>query len=218
MLHEKTLKNNRIDLKEMSPMSNTSRITATVDSGVSHHQPPRLEHLAFNVKDPQAIAQWYVDHLGMKIYRSGPPPGSTRFVGDAAGNLMFELYNNPGAPPLGYPTFSHMSMHVAFMVDDVKTIRDSLVAAGAKVVEDIATIPSGDQVLMMRDPFGLAIQFVMRIHPMLKPSGIRFEHLALNLSDPQKVTDWYLENLGFKVMRKGARRISLRLFRMQAAI
>jgi uncharacterized glyoxalase superfamily protein PhnB len=89
------------------------------------------------------------------------------------------------------------------MTDDIVATRDSLLAAGAKIVEDITATPSGDKVLMMRDPFGLAIQFVMRVKPMLIPAGIRFEHLALNVSDPQAMTNWYAENLGYKVLRKG---------------
>jgi uncharacterized glyoxalase superfamily protein PhnB len=202
-LNEITLMNNSIELKGSSFMIKDSKEKENeVQTGVPPKQ-PRPEHMAFNVKDPPTIAQWYVDHMEMKIYRSGPPPSSTRFVGDAAGNMMFELYNNPAAPPLDYPAFSHMSMHLAFMVDNVKTTRDSLLVAGAKIVEDITTTPSGDQVLMMRDPFGLAIQFVMRVNPMLTPSGIRFEHVALNVPDPQSMTNWYFENLGYKVMRKG---------------
>jgi len=96
-----------------------------------------------------------------------------------------------------------MSLHLAFMVDDVKAMRDSLLAAGAKLVEDVTTTPIGDQVLMMRDPWGLAIQFVKRVSPMLKPTGLRFEHLAVNVPDPQSMTNWYFENLGMKVIRKG---------------
>jgi hypothetical protein len=50
----------------------------------------------------------------------------------------------------------------------LKAIRDSLIAAGAIVIDDSTTIPNGDQILMMRDPWGLSIQFVKRAEPMLK--------------------------------------------------
>ncbi|MCX6143181.1 MAG: VOC family protein [Ignavibacteriales bacterium] len=202
-VNEITLMNNTIDLKGSFFMTTNSQQKKPEDQIGSPPRQPRPEHLAFNVKDPPAIAQWYVDHLGMKIFRSGPPPSNTRFVGDSSGNLMFELVSNPAVPWLDYASFSHMSMHLAFMVDNVKTMRDSLLVAGAEIVEDITSTPSGDQVLMMRDPFGLAIQFVMRVNPMLTPAGIRFEHLALNIPDPQSMTNWYYENLGYKVMRKG---------------
>jgi catechol 2,3-dioxygenase-like lactoylglutathione lyase family enzyme len=155
------------------------------------------------VKDPAAVAKWYCDHLGMKIVRKSVPPANTHFIGDTAGNMTFELYNNPDVPVPEYASLSHMSLHLAFMVDDVKAMRDSLLAAAAKLVEDITITPAGDQVLMMRDPWGLAIQFVKRISPMLVPTGIRPEHFALNVADPQSMTNWYCENLGMKVNRKG---------------
>jgi catechol 2,3-dioxygenase-like lactoylglutathione lyase family enzyme len=186
----------------ITPKSLTPSDFAMSRKGVSMKQ-PRPEHLAFNVKDPLAIAKWYVDHLGMKIYRSGAPPGNTRFVGDSAGNMMLELGTNAAVPYTDYASWNQISLHVAFMVDDIKAIRDSLAAAGAKVADDIAKTPSGDQVLMMRDPWGLAIQFVSRVNPMLKSLGLRFEHFALNVPDPQKMVNWYVENLGMKIMRKG---------------
>jgi len=164
---------------------------------------PRPEHIAFNVSDPAAVAKWYCDHLGMKLVRTSPPPSNTHFIGDPAGNILFELYNNPSAPVPNYDSLSHMALHVAFMVKDVKAIRDSLIAAGAKLVEDITSTPTGDQVLMLRDPWGRAIQFVKRVSPMLKPDGIRPEHLALNVPDPQRMAQWYVKNLGMKVMREG---------------
>jgi catechol 2,3-dioxygenase-like lactoylglutathione lyase family enzyme len=184
----------------MAPLSESSE---SFDHIVSLKKQPRPEHIAFNVKDPAAIAKWYCDHLKMKIFRKSPPPGNTHFVGDSAGNMLFELYNNPDVPVPDYASWSHMSLHLAFMVDDVKAMRDSLIGAGAKLVEDITVTPIGDQVLMLRDPWGLAIQFVKRVAPMLAPTGIRPEHLALNVADPQRITNWYCENLGFRVIRKG---------------
>ena len=200
-LNEVTVKNNSIVLKENINMANQ----ANQSNGqiVSLKKQPRLEHIAFNVKDPVAVAKWYCEHLGMKIVRKSPPPGNTHFIGDSAGNMMCELYNNPNIPVLDFASISHMAMHLAFMTDDVKAMRDSLLIAGAKLVEDITTIPSGDQILMMRDPWGLAIQFVKRISPMLIPTGTRPEHFALNVADPQSMTNWYCENLGMKVNRKG---------------
>ena len=29
----------------------------------------RVEHVAFNVEDPLAMARWYVDHLGFQVKR-----------------------------------------------------------------------------------------------------------------------------------------------------
>jgi glyoxylase I family protein len=60
-------------------------------------------------------------------------------------------------------------LHVAFMVDDVAAVRQKLIAAGATPVDEITTTPAGDQLTMLRDPWGLAIQFVHRADPMLPP-------------------------------------------------
>jgi catechol 2,3-dioxygenase-like lactoylglutathione lyase family enzyme len=202
-LNEVTIQNNSLTISESMGMTNQANQPTSNDQILSLKKQPRPEHIALNVKDPAGIAKWYCDHLGMKIVRKSPPPANTHFIGDAGGNMMFELYNNPDVPVLEFASFSHMALHVAFMVDNVKAMRDSLIASGAKLVEDISVTPMGDQVLMLRDPWGLAIQFVKRVSPMLTPAGIRPEHLAFNVADPQSMTNWHCENLGMKVNRKG---------------
>jgi glyoxylase I family protein len=194
---------NRTNLNQTAAMTDTNTQKKPHGKVVALRSKPRPEHIAFNVTDPVAVAQWYCDHLGMKIVRKSPPPSNTHFIADSAGNMSFELYNNPSAPIPHYGSLSHMALHLAFMVEDVKAMRDSLIAAGAKLVEDVTSTSMGDQVLMLRDPWGRAIQFVKRVSPMLKPAGIRPEHLALNVSDPVRMTQWYVDNLGMKVMRKG---------------
>jgi len=54
--------------------------------------------------------------------------------------------------------------HVAFMVD---AVRRKLIAAGATPVGEVTTTPAGDKLAMLRDPWGLAIQFLRRADPML---------------------------------------------------
>jgi catechol 2,3-dioxygenase-like lactoylglutathione lyase family enzyme len=128
----------------------------------------RLEHVALNVTNPPAMADWYCKNLGMKIVRQGPPPINARFIADACGNMMLELYTNPPDAVPNYRSMNPLVLHVAFMVHDVQAVRDKLVAAGATVVEDVSTIPTGDQIVVLRDPWGLAIQFIKRAHPMLR--------------------------------------------------
>jgi len=60
-----------------------------------------------------------------------------------------------------------LSLHIAFMVDDGKAICDKLVAAGATVAGDVNITPAGDEIAMLRDPWGVPIQFVKRAEPML---------------------------------------------------
>jgi catechol 2,3-dioxygenase-like lactoylglutathione lyase family enzyme len=127
----------------------------------------RLEHVALNVADPIKMAKWYVDNLGMKVMREGPAPINCRFLADGAGNMMLELYHNPPDAVPNYASMNPLLLHVAFMVDDVAAIRQKVIAAGATPVDDITTTPAGDQLAMLRDPWGLAIQFLRRADPML---------------------------------------------------
>jgi glyoxylase I family protein len=127
----------------------------------------RLEHVGLNVADPIKATQWYVDNLGMKVLREGPAPAHTRFLGDAGGNMMLEIYHNPPEAVPNYTAMDPLLLHVAFMVDDVDAIRSKLLAAGATAVGEVATISTGDKIAMLRDPWGLALQFVHRANPML---------------------------------------------------
>ena len=131
--------------------------------------PVRLEHVALNVADPAKMAQWYVDNLGMKVVREGPAPVNMRFIADSGGNMMLELYNNPPDAVPDYAAMNPLLLHVAFMVDDVDTVRARLIAAGATAVADVTFTPAGDKLAMLRDPWGLAIQLVHRAEPMLQP-------------------------------------------------
>lgn len=127
----------------------------------------RLEHVAINVEDPAAMAKWYCENLGMKIIRKGPSPANMRFISDAGGNMMLELYNNPPDAVPDYPSMDPLSLHIAFMVDDVKTITKKLIAAGATVAVDMNVTPAGDELIILRDPWGVPIQFLKRAEPML---------------------------------------------------
>ncbi len=129
----------------------------------------RLEHVALNVTDPAKMAQWYVDNLGMKVMREGPPPVNMRFLADSGGNMMLELYHNPPEAVPDYAAMDPLQLHVAFMVDDVDAVRGKLIAAGATAVAEVTFTAAGDKLAMLRDPWGLAIQLVHRADPMLLP-------------------------------------------------
>jgi len=128
----------------------------------------RLEHVGLNVADPVKAAKWYVDNLGMKVLREGPAPINARFLGDADGNMMLELYHNPPEAVPNYAAMDPLLLHIAFMVEDVEAMRSKLIAVGATAVGEVTTTPAGDKLAMLRDPWGLAIQFVHRADPMLK--------------------------------------------------
>jgi catechol 2,3-dioxygenase-like lactoylglutathione lyase family enzyme len=141
---------------------------ARVERAAAQGHRVRLEHVGLNVADPIKAAQWYVDNLGMKVLREGPAPANARFLADAAGNMMLEIYHNPPEAVPNYAAMDPLLLHVAFLVDDVDALRSKLLAAGATAVGEVTTTPAGDKLAMLRDPWGLAIQFVHRADPMLQ--------------------------------------------------
>jgi len=82
--------------------------------------------------------------------------------------MMLELYHNPPEAVPNYAAMDPLLLHVAFTVEDVEAIRSKLIAAGATAVDEVTTTPAGDKLAMLRDPWGLAIQFVRRANPMLQ--------------------------------------------------
>ncbi len=134
---------------------------------MKHANRIRLEHVALNVKDPIGMADWYCKNLGMKVVRQGPPPANGRFISDAGGNMLLELYTNPPDAVPDYASMNPLLLHIAFMVDDVKGTCERLTAAGATIAQDVYKTDSGDEIVMLRDPWGVPIQFLKRTEPML---------------------------------------------------
>jgi hypothetical protein len=72
-----------------------------------------------------------------------------------------------------------MVLHVAFGVSDLKSERQRLLLAGATAVGDVTVTPAGDELAMLRDPWGLAVQLVKRakpLHPGERESGVQKNH------------------------------------------
>jgi predicted enzyme related to lactoylglutathione lyase len=127
----------------------------------------KIEHFGYQAKDPVAVAQWYVAHLGCAVKRSSGPPTNTHFLADSAGSAMVEIYNHPRVETPDYRGMDPLLLHVAFSSENPAKDRARLVAAGATVEEDLTTTPAGDVLVMLRDPWGFAIQLVQRANPML---------------------------------------------------
>lgn len=124
-----------------------------------------LEHFALQVPDPIAMADWYVKNLGCAVARSGGEPSHGRFL--SVGGVLFEIYRNPAASVPHYEQVDPLHLHLAFNSADLKADRDRLVKAGARVINDISTTPDGDEIMMLRDPWNVPIQFVKRAKPMV---------------------------------------------------
>ena len=127
----------------------------------------KIEHFALQVEDPRAVVEWYATHLGFAVKRAGEAPTYTHFIADSSGAVLVEFYNNPRVQTPDYAALDPLLVHIAFVSTDPASDRDRLLAAGASVAEDFTTTPAGDNLVMLRDPWGLAIQLVQRAEPML---------------------------------------------------
>ena len=127
----------------------------------------KIEHVAWQVPDPVALADWYVEHLGMRVKRSTDGPVYARFLADDGDAVMIEVYNNPRVSVPDYRAIDPLMLHVAFRVEDVGATRERLIAAGATPEGDVVVSDAGDHLAMLRDPWGLALQLVRRRDPMI---------------------------------------------------
>ena len=127
----------------------------------------KIEHTAYQIEDPVAVARWYVEHLGLTVKRAQPERPFGQFLADDGNVVMLEFYNNPTVAVPDYRGIDPLILHIAFWTDDVEATRARLLAAGASAVGEASMTPAGDHVAMLRDPWGLAIQFVHRAQPMI---------------------------------------------------
>lgn len=125
----------------------------------------RLEHVAFNVADPVAVADWYCKHCGLRVVRHIPQPAHTHFLADEATTVL-EIYCNPPDKVPDYRSMNPLLFHLALASADPTADAQRLIAAGASWVEELRT-PDGSQLVMLRDPWGLALQLCRRTRPLL---------------------------------------------------
>lgn len=131
----------------------------------------RLEHVAINVPEPDAMAEWYVKHLGMRIVRHAPTPNHTYFLSDSAGQSVIEIYRNPAAAVPDYPAIAPLMLHFAFATTDIEAEAARLIAAGATSAGPIETTPAGDRLTFLRDPWQVTVQLVQRQTPLFYSGG-----------------------------------------------
>lgn len=124
-----------------------------------------VEHVAWQVQDPEAVAAWYGQHLGFRVVRKNDDPARTHFIADSSGRVLVEIYNNPAASVPDYRQMHFLQLHLAFASDDPARERERLLKLGCTIAEELRQTPAGDTLVMMRDPFGFAIQFCKRAKP-----------------------------------------------------
>ena len=127
----------------------------------------KIEHFAYQVEHAGESADWYCANLGFSIKRSSDAPVPVRFLADETGQVMIEIYNNPTVTTPDYGSMDPLLLHMAFVCDKVPETVEKLVAAGATLVSGPEVTGMGDELAMLRDPWGLAIQLCNRADSMI---------------------------------------------------
>ena len=125
----------------------------------------KIEHIAFNVADPVAMADWYCKHCGLRIVHHIPQPSQTYFLADSDATVL-EIYCNPSDQVPDYPNMDPLLFHLALASDNLITDGKRLMAAGASFLDE-KTLPDGSRLMMFRDPWGVALQICKRTTPLL---------------------------------------------------
>lgn len=127
----------------------------------------KVEHIAFVVEDPDVVAEWYCEHMGLKVVRKGPPPIKMTFLADSSGQTMFEIYAQPSVETPDYASMNPLILHFAYYSEDIQADFERLQKAGATVVQEPSQTDAGDTLAMLRDPWGVAVQLVNRKEKMM---------------------------------------------------
>jgi len=109
---------------------------------------------------------WYGQHLGLKVLRHIPEKAQTHFLSDKQGNTCIEIYCNPADAVPDYASMDPLQIHLAFHSDTPEADRERLIKAGATEHETLS-FDDGTTLVMMRDPWGLAVQLCKRAKPLL---------------------------------------------------
>ncbi|MEM7333117.1 MAG: VOC family protein [Chloroflexota bacterium] len=126
----------------------------------------KIEHFAINVKEPQAMAQWYAEHLGLTIIRADETPPFITFLADDNNQTLLELYANPNGEYIDFANLTVFTFHIAFSVPDMAGECVRLIEAGATSKGDAITLGNGDKTQFVQCPWGVTIQFLERINPL----------------------------------------------------
>lgn len=129
----------------------------------------KFEHFALNVPDVRAQAEWLVANLGFTIARKNDVAPYMHFLADETGRVIIELYSNLLDPIPDYKTQHPLRFHLALVSTDTVADRARLEQAGASYFAEDA-LPDGSRLLMMRDPWGMPLQFCQRAKPFPMPA------------------------------------------------
>lgn len=126
----------------------------------------KIEHFAINVAKPVEMADWYVKNLGLTIVVGQETTPYAHFLADDGGKVMLEIYCNPAVQVPVYDSMDPLLLHLAFVSENPSEDKDRLIRAGA-TLESETISENGNHLVMLRDPWGFALQLCKRGKPLL---------------------------------------------------
>lgn len=126
----------------------------------------KFEHFALNVPDAPAMSVWYEKNLGLKPVKKMKESPFMTFLEDDSGTVMLEIYTNPNGETIDFKAFHPLAVHLAFVSEDPAKDKNRLIEVGATLTSD-DILEDGSHIVMLKDPWGIAIQFCKRAVPMI---------------------------------------------------
>ncbi len=139
-----------------------------------------INHTSFTASDAEAIARWYCEMLDFTIVSvdtrpqnysekvTGIPGADLRIVYIKGGGYHIELVEYVGAPGVRIDTATNNvgSAHIAYNVNDLKGMYETLAPRGVKFVSEPVPVTQGPNtggfVVYLEDPDGNTLELIER--------------------------------------------------------
>ncbi len=103
--------------------------------------------------------------FGAAVVQHHPERAQTHFLADERATVI-EIYCNPPDEVPDYRAMNPLQFHLALYSDDAEADSRRLESKGATIVEELK-LNDGSHLVMMRDPWGLALQVCQRVTPLI---------------------------------------------------
>jgi catechol 2,3-dioxygenase-like lactoylglutathione lyase family enzyme len=122
-----------------------------------------IEHIGIAVRDPVKMAKWYQEVLGFKIrFSAEDDEKAVAFLTDSSGRVLLELGKLPGVLPLTEGLTHPLQLHIALKSADPDNDAEYLVSKGASFIEKCPIKRRGENLIVLRDPWGNTLQLAKR--------------------------------------------------------
>jgi catechol-2,3-dioxygenase len=122
-----------------------------------------IEHIGISVEKPIEMANWYQETLGFNIkFSAEDEEKGVAFLTDCTDKVMLELGKIPNVLPLANRLDHHLQLHIALRSEDPDKDAEYLVSKGAAFIEKCPIRRPGENLIILRDPWGNTIQLVKR--------------------------------------------------------